>query len=124
MKYLLDVNALIAWSQQRAPHHGRFHDWAATVGTEEMVSCAHVELGFIRVSMQAFGDTLPEAQAQLTAMKRSLGGFVSEAPAPRLPAWAKTAARSSDGYLVQLAGSAGLTLATFDASIPGALLIR
>ncbi len=35
-------------------------------------------------------------------------------PSPKLPRWV-TAARTSDGYLVQLAAAAGLTLATFDA---------
>lgn len=123
MKYLLDVKALVAWSQQRAPRHDRFHAWAATHGLEELATCAHSELGFIRVSMQVFGDTLVEAQAQLAAMKRQAGGFVAEAPPPSLPAWAATAAKTSDGYLAQVAASAGLKLATFDRSIPGSVVI-
>ena len=123
MKYLLDVNALVAWSQQRAPHHNRFHAWAAVRGLDELATCAHSELGFIRVSMQVFGDSLTEAQAQLAAMKRQVGGFVAEAPSPKLPAWAATAAKTSDAYLAQVAAAAGLTLATFDRSIPSAVLI-
>ena len=73
--------------------------------------------------MQVFGDTLPEAQAQLAAMKRQAGGFVVEAPSPKLPDWAATAAKTSDAYLAQVATAAGLTLATFDRSIPSAVLI-
>ena len=123
MKYLLDVNALVAWSQQRAPHHDRFHSWAAARGFDELATCAHSELGFIRVSMQVFGDALSEVQAQLAAIKRQVGGFVAEAPSPKLPAWSATAAKTSDGYLAQIAAAAGLTLATFDRSIPNAALI-
>lgn len=74
--------------------------------------------------MQVFGDSLAEAQAGLAAMRKQTGGYVSPAPSPRLAAWATTPARTSDAYLLQLAASAGLTLATFDAAIPGATIIR
>ena len=47
-------------------------------------------------------------------MKKGIG-FVEHAPSPKLPHWVTTAARTSDGYLVQLAAAAGLTVATFDA---------
>jgi predicted nucleic acid-binding protein len=78
--------------------------------------------------MQVFGDTLSEAQARLAAIKRQAGGFVSErdrseAPSPKLPAWSATAAKTSDAYLAQVAATAGLTLATFDRSIPSAIRI-
>ncbi len=90
---------------------------------DEFATCAHTELGFIRISLQVFGDTLAEAQTQLAAMKREAGGFVAEAPPPKLPAWATTAAKTSDAYLSQVAAAAGLTLATFDRGIPGSVLI-
>lgn len=124
MKYLLDVNALIAWRHHRAPAHARFHNWVAAHGARNCATCAHVELGFIRVSMQVFGDSLAEAQTALAAIRKQAGGYIAPAPSPRLAAWAKKPAHTSDAYLVQLAASAGLTLATFDASIPGATLIR
>jgi hypothetical protein len=50
-------------------------------------------------------------------MKKEAGGFVELAPSPQLPSWAATAARTSDGYLVQLASAAGMRLATLDAGI-------
>lgn len=124
MKYLLDVNALIAWRHRRAPAHARFHTWVAAHGARNCATCAQVELGFIRVSMQVFGDSLTEAQAGLAAIRKQAGGYVAPAPSPRLAAWATTPARTSDAYLLQLAASAGLTLATFDAAIPGATIIR
>jgi predicted nucleic acid-binding protein len=124
VKYLLDVNALIAWRHARSPHHAVFHSWAARVGLRELVTCAHCELGFIRVSMQVFGYTVEEAQSALDTFKVNIGGFVAEAPSPRLPAWASTAAKTSDGYLMQIAAARRLQVATFDAAIKDAELIR
>ena len=124
MKHLLDVNALVAWGQQRAPQHAQFHAGAVRQGFGELATCAHTELGFIRISMQVFGDSLADAQKQLAEFKRAAGGFVEVAPTPKLPAWTTKASQTSDAYLAQVAAFAGLTLATFDRGIPGAALIR
>jgi predicted nucleic acid-binding protein len=123
VKYLLDVNILLAWRHRRAPHHQIFHSWAAATGFEHLATCALSELGFIRVSMQAFDYTLRDSQSALAEIKRAAGGFIAAAPSPILPAWSATAARTSDAYLIQLAISAGLKLATFDLGIPGAAFI-
>jgi len=123
VKFLLDVNALIAWRHPAAQSHDRFHRWAAKTGLGELATCAHTELGFIRISMQAFGYSLAEAEAALADIKRAAGGFVGTAPSPKLSGWAERAAQTSDAYLMQVAASAGLNLATFDAGIPGAALI-
>ena len=117
MSYLLDVNALIAWRHARAPRHEQFHAWAARTGRQNLQTCAHAELGFIRVSMQVFGYTLPQAQDALDSIKNELGGFVELAPTPCLATWANTAARTSDAYLAQVARANGLKLATFDSGI-------
>src|SRR5262245_42865655 len=117
MSYLLDVNALVAWRHARAPHHQRFHAWAARVGRSNLRTCALAELGFIRVSMQVFGYTLGQAQTALEKMKTQIGGFVDRAPSPQLAAWATTASRTSDAYLTQIARANDLKLATFDTGI-------
>jgi len=91
---------------------------AATLAT-----CAHSELGFIRVSMQVLRLTLAEAREAQATIKKSMGGFIAEAPAPRLGAWARKATRASDVHLVQLAASAGLALVTLDNGIPDAVRI-
>lgn len=93
------------------------------VGMGNLFTCAHSELGFIRVSMQAFGYSLNEAQDALAEIRKKLGGFVAQAPSPRLPDWSRTAGRTSDAYLAQVAGKNGLILATFDGGIPGAWTI-
>lgn len=124
MKYLLDVNALIAWWHADAEDHAAFHAWAAKAGFQSLATCALAELGFIRVSMQAFGYSLPEARDALAVMKRTAGGFVEQAPSPKPPAWCTKAAQTSDAFLAQVAETAGLHLATFDNGIPGATVIR
>ncbi len=123
MKYLLDVNALIAWRHVTANGHERFHVWATREGFSALATCAHSELGFLRVSMQVFSLTLVEAQTALAEMKKHTGGFIAAAPAPQLATWAAKPSQTSDAYLVQLAAAAGLTLATFDAGIPGSVTI-
>jgi predicted nucleic acid-binding protein len=123
VKYLLDVNALIGWHHADSPHHFPFHAWADQIGRNSLHTCAHTELGFIRVSMQAFAYSLEQAQQALAATKTECGGFVAEAPSPRLAAWASSAGRTTDAYLAQLAAAHGLTLATFDRRIPSTALI-
>ena len=124
MKYLLDVNAAIAWEHVGSPHHTDFHGWLTRVGRNNLHTCAMVELGFLRISMQVFGYKLTEAQAALARLKSQIGGFVEPAPSPRLSAWAATASKTSDAYLLQVAEREGLKLATFDAGIPSAEKIR
>lgn len=125
MSYLLDTNALLAWEHSNSPHHAEFHAWAGKLGSPELWTCAHTELGFLRVSMQVFGYSLAQAAEALGSLKRQARGFVGSAPSPRLPAWASTAGRTSDAYLTQLARENGLRLATFDSGIrdPAAHLI-
>jgi hypothetical protein len=116
--YSLDVNALFASAHVNAASHATFHRRAKTHGFKTLATCAHAELGFIRVSLPGFGSTREMAETALAEMKRPTGGFVATAPPPGLPAWARTAAQTSDAYLAQLAAAAGLTLATFDPGIP------
>jgi len=124
VKYLLDVNALLAWPHPAAQSHGSFHAWAAREKFSAFATCAHAELSFLRLSMQAFGCSAADAEKFLTAIKQAAGEFIAAAPSPKLPAWSTRAAQTSDAYPVQVAASAGLTVATFDTGIPDATLIR
>ena len=78
----------------------------------------------MRISMQAFRLDAAQAAMALGHLKRGLDGYVAELPPPKLPAWATTHGLTTDAYLAQVAATAGLTLATFDRGIPGAMLIR
>lgn len=124
MKFLLDVNALVAWHHPSAQGHASFHVWAKAQGFSQLATCAQGELGFIRVSMQAYRFSLAQAQTALAEMKRAAGGFVASAPSPKLAARSTTAAKTSDAYLAQVAAANGLNLATFDTGVPGATLIE
>jgi predicted nucleic acid-binding protein len=117
VKYLLDVNALLAWEHTGSPHHADFHAWAKRTGRVSLWTCAHSELGFLRVSMQVFGYNLSQAAGALASLKENAGGFVDAAPSPRLPSWASAPAKTSDAYLVQVARANGMKLATFDTGI-------
>jgi predicted nucleic acid-binding protein len=120
MKYLLDVNALIAWRYVAHVHHSTFHRWAVKVGFANLHTCAHTELGFLRVSMQTIGCTRQEADTGLAMIRKQAGGFVAECPPPKLAAWANTGSKTSDAYLCQLAAANKLQLATFDNGIKDA----
>jgi len=48
VKYLLDVNALLAWWHADAEDHAAFHAWAAKAGFQSLATCALAELGFIQ----------------------------------------------------------------------------
>jgi predicted nucleic acid-binding protein len=121
---LLDVNAMLAWEHANSPHHAAFHGWVAQQDELELWTCALAELGFIRVSMQVFGYDKTSADQSLRRLKRATAGFVEEAPSPRLPAWAKSASKTTDAYLVQLARANDLKLATFDRGIRDAAVLQ
>jgi predicted nucleic acid-binding protein len=121
VKYLLDVSALLAWEHANSPHHAAFHAWVKKTGRTNFWTCAHTELGFLRVSMQVFGYSLSQAADALALLKKHTGGFVDTAPSPRLPSWASTAAKTSDAYLTQVAHENGMRLATFDSGIKDAV---
>jgi predicted nucleic acid-binding protein len=124
VKFLLDFNALVAWHHRSAGDHTSFNPWETAPEFSQLATCAQVELGFIRVSMQAYRFSLPQAQTALAEMKRATGGFVASAPSPKLAAWSTTAAKTSDAYLAQIAAANGMKLATFDTAIPGSTLIE
>jgi predicted nucleic acid-binding protein len=122
VKYLLDVNALIAWHHANAQDHAAFHAWRKANSRGTLLSCAITELGFVRVSMQVFRYESERAYAALAEMKRYLR-FVADLPPPHLPAWSITAARTTDAYLAQVAAHHHAQFATFDTGIPGATII-
>jgi predicted nucleic acid-binding protein len=82
VRYLLDINALIAWEHPDSSHHAAFHAWAKRSGHGDLWTCAQTELGFLRVSMQVFGYSLLQAAEALALVKEYAGGFVAMAPPP------------------------------------------
>ncbi len=124
MKFLLDVNALIALGYKKHVFHKRVSRWAAG---KSLATCSIAELGFVRILAQ-----LPEVDIPVTTSREMLATMKHERrltqisdsqSAVDLPLWVKNPRQITDGHLLALAQSNRLTLATCDAGIPGAFLI-
>jgi len=132
MKYLLDVNALVALGVLQHEFHQRLALWVSRVrldGSVQLATCSITELGFVRILAQAsqYGFTIGHARSLLLALK---GGrspkftfITDDQDVSRLPGWVKTPRQTTDGHLAQLAKANGAVLATLDARIPGAFLV-
>jgi predicted nucleic acid-binding protein len=130
MKYLLDVNTLVALGHTLHVHHERAGRWLKSVlpAAENLASCAITELGFVRVSVQSgLQPDVSAARLALTRLKESspvpFGLWPDDLGADRLPKYVKRPAELTDGHLLELAGAHGAQLVTLEGRIPGALLI-
>ena len=130
MKYLLDVNALVAFGHTEHLFYVRVAEWAAEIARNEIpkvFTSSITELGFIRVMSQAYGVSISQAQTLLKELKESEQykfSFIEDNhDASKLPAWVTTAKHTTDGHLLQLATANGCVLATLDERIPGAFVI-
>jgi uncharacterized protein len=132
MKYLLDVNALVALGFLEHEFHQRVALWLGKLAAKEtpdLATCSITELGFVRVLAQApqYGFTVGQARNLLQRLKAARAvnfTFVADdQDIAHLPGWVRTARQTTDGHLVQLAAARGAVLATLDRQIPRALLI-
>ena len=132
MKFLLDVNALIALGITQHKFHSRVETCLASLvenETPELATCSITELGFVRIVSQvpSYGVTLEQAKTELMQIKRSttynVRFLADNNDVSNLPAWVKTAKQTTDGHLAQLARSNGAILATLDENIPDSFLI-
>jgi predicted nucleic acid-binding protein len=132
VKYLLDVNVLVAWGWQEHADHERVATWLAFERGKPdsgFLTSPIPELGFVRVSVQRAAGTISvkEACSALEGMLASLGRTHSFIPddqhGSRLPAWCKVAARTTDAHLLALANAHGAKLVTLDTGIPDAFVV-
>ncbi len=129
MKYLLDVNALVALGFTQHEFHDRLAAWVRAERFPPLATCSITELGFVRVLAQARNYAFTVAQARTLLLRLKNTNVLSVTFVPddqdisRLPTWVKTPKRTTDGHLVRLAGSNGAVLATLNKKIPGAYLI-
>jgi uncharacterized protein len=129
MKYLLDVNALIALGFANHEFHPRIVAWLRSESDPVILTCSITELGFVRILAQApqYGFTVEEGRELLLRLKRNpmlpLTLIADASDISDLPAWVKTPRQVTDGHLGHVARETGAVLATFDRGIPGALLI-
>ncbi len=130
MKYLLDVNVLVAWGWSDHTDHRRVVSWIASVGSKDrLLTSAIPQLGFVRVSVQRTDGliTVIEAGEVLGGMLSTLGNrheFLPDDQASiRWPKWCASASSTTDAHLLQLATTHGARLATLDTGIPTAFVL-
>jgi len=132
VRYLLDVNALVALGFLEHEFHERVAWWLSSLGKGAryaIVTCPITELGFVRVLSQApqYGLTVAQSRRLLTRLRgQSAVPFefiADDHDVSRLPAWVKTARQTTDGHLAELAQAHGCLLATLDERIPSAFVI-
>jgi len=116
MRYLLDVNVLLAVIWANHPQYPTADAW---LKGKSVVVCPISELGFLRISTNRKAIAVPMADA-----RRALETFLRESQATRiledLPALesnADTSEQLTDHYLADLAQRHGCRLATLDAGI-------
>jgi uncharacterized protein len=129
MRYLLDVNALVALGFIRHEFHDRVTAWINAQRFPALATCSITELGFVRVLSQApqYGFTVAQARSLLLRLKKSdlvsITFIPDDCDISHLPAWVKSPRQTTDGHLAELAKTNGAVLATLDGKIPGAYLI-
>ena len=132
MKYLLDVNVLVAWGWADHVDHERTAAWIRESRKQtgiRLLTSAIPQLGFVRISVQRTAGlvTVREAANTLTGMLNSLGDrhafLADDTPATDFPDWCHQASRTTDAHLLRLARIHGAKLTTLDTGIPGAFLV-
>ena len=128
MRYLLDVNALVALGFLEHEFHPRMASWVSR-NVHAMATCAITELGFLRVLSQApqYCLTVSDARSLLLRLKAAtsveFSFIVDDQDISAIPDRVKTGNQITDGHLLQLAKAHGGVLATLDRKIPGAFLV-
>jgi toxin-antitoxin system PIN domain toxin len=130
MRYLLDVNALIALAHTGHVFHVKARGWFLSVAATArgFHTCSITEIGFVRVSV------ITGLQPDIIAAKQALDALKSSSKirfelisddvgVSQLPAFVKRPQAITDGHLFELARKNSMRLVTFDQGIPHALYI-
>ncbi len=116
MKYLLDVNVLLAGIWENHSHHAEAFAW---LEGKNIVLCPLTELGFLRISTNTKAINAPMDKARELLDKFSAernAERISDDLAP-LDSHPKSSDEVTDQYLANLAQKHGAKLATFDGDI-------
>jgi predicted nucleic acid-binding protein len=116
MKYLLDVNLLLAGIWESHPQHARAFIW---LEGKDIVLCPLSELGFLRVSSnkKAFNFGMEQARHGLSEFSSERGAERIADDLPALDSKPQISDQVAGSYLADLAALHGLKLATFDTGI-------
>lgn len=116
MKYLLDVNALIAAIWRNHPDHAIADRW---LEVRELATCPISQLGFLRISTnpKALNANMTTSRQLLEAfLRKHEAQFIADDLSP-LQSSARKSEQVTDHYLAELAASQGMKLATLDKGI-------
>ncbi len=98
MKYLLDVNALVALCLGDHEFHERVSAWVngfAVAGHYELMTCSITELGFLRILAQvpSYSFTIEQGKQLLSQLKSNskirFNFLADDAEIEQLPLWVK-----------------------------------
>ena len=110
--YLLDVSTLL-WENH--VNHSRVKAWEPG---QQIALCPITELGFLRISTQAFGATMDDARRSLsTWLAKRIPEFIPCEERALVGKKAPTGGRTTNFYLAHLAEAHGMKLATLDQDI-------
>jgi predicted nucleic acid-binding protein len=129
MRFLLDVNALIAFAVTQHQFHRRVVDWILSQHGATFLTSSLTEIGFVRIvsGVAVYDLNIVQAKNILLEMKQNPDQPLAFLPDGNdislLPSWVISPRQTTDGHLLQLAGTNGAILATLDEKIPGAFLI-
>lgn len=130
LRYLLDVNVLIALSWPQHVHHERAHAWFSAQASDGWVTTPMTETGFVRISANSalipWAVPVADAIAAIGAMRATPGhGFLADDSSLADPAIDTsrmvTPKQVTDVHLLNLAARSGTVLATLDVAIPSYL---
>ena len=113
MKYLLDVNVLLAAIWVNHSRHAEAFGWL--VG-KSIVLCPLAELGFLRISAspKVFNAPMERARGLLRQFAQERKAERIDDDLAALDSTPRPSDEVTDSYLADLAGRHGLKLATFD----------
>lgn len=127
MRYLLDVNVLLALAHTGHTLHPKAINWyvAAAKSAIGLHTCSITELGFVRVAaVTGLQPDVAAAKQALAALKASskirFELVADDVSAAQLPAFVKKPQAVTDGHLFELAKKHSLRLVTLDKGIPQA----
>jgi predicted nucleic acid-binding protein len=130
VRYLLDINVLIALSHTGHTLHTKAISWYAAIAKSAVGfhTCSITELGFVRIAV------VTGLQPDINAAKHALDALKSSSKirfelipddigVSQLPAFVKKPHAVTDGHLFELARKNSVRLVTLDRGIPNSLFI-
>ena len=130
MRYLLDINVLLALAHTGHTLHSKALAWYASIAKSAvgLHTCSITELGFVRISVvTGLQPDIEAAKLALDSLKSSsqvrFELIADDVGVSQLPAFVKKPQSVTDGHLSEVARKNSLRLVTLDRGIPNSVFI-